>query len=414
MKKLKTIPTLILLVTTTFFCSLQARSKKQKKQNHQESLIQPQKNFLIRVLLEEKNAQEQQKIVLAADKGFILRSPLEQVSKKAHLLHKKLHLIIKNKKMYVRCKDGIYRRIKYDSLSISPIKDILHYNEKSYHGTLVLRIDEKNNKFMLINHLSLDDYIYSVLRFEGLSYWPHEMQKVQAIISRTYALYHMDQMKNKQENCFYDIKNTNSHQVYNGFHSCTHLKQAVCDTHNLVLTYQGKIALTEFDICCGGIIPAFMKYKDSDKPYLYRKNQCHFCQGKTHYEWKKSIHKEEFIGFLKNHPKVALKIEKLGKFQDIIIKEKDKAGILHKIILHGSKKRITLTAYELKSSLSTFIKSLAITVTKIKNRVEIKGKGFGHQRGLCQLGARELVARGKKYDEILSYYYPKTKLTQVK
>ena len=391
-----------------FFCSFAISvHAKETNQNEKES----KKIFSIKVLLEEQNALQKQKIVIAADDGFILRSPVGIESKRAQLLHKKLHLIIKNNTMYVRCKDSAYRRITYDSLSVSPIKGILHYNDKSYHGTIILRLNKKNNKLMLINQLSLDDYIYSVLRSECLSYWPHEMQKVQAIISRTYALYHMKQMKNKhKDNAFYDIKNTNSNQVYNGFHHCVHLKKAVTDTHNVVLTYQGAVAFTEFDICCGGIIPSHMKYKDFDKPYLFRKNQCLFCKGKTHFEWNKNINKQEFINHLKTNPKITKKIEKLGNLLDINVKEKDKAGILHSLVLNGSKKRVTLTGNELKSSISS-IKSLTITVTKAKNRVRIKGFGFGHQRGLCQLGARELVARGKKYNEILSYYYPKTKLT---
>jgi stage II sporulation protein D len=36
--------------------------------------------------------------------------------------------------------------------------------------------------------------------------------------------------------------------------------------------------------------------------------------------------------------------------------------------------------------------------------------GFGHGVGLCQWGAKQRALNGFDYTEILSYYYPGTKL----
>ena len=278
-----------------------------------------------------------------------------------------------------------------------------------------IRVNEKSNKLQLINKINLDDYIYSVLRFESLSYWPLEMQKVQAVASRTYAVYQMSQIRNKNSTTHhYDIKNSNLHQVYNGSHNCTHLRQAVYDTHNLILTYKDEVALTMFDICCGGVTPDHMSSKDQNKPYLYRKYKCTHCKKKSSYTWKESFSLEHLSQKLKSNPKTSKNIKRLGRLLNVSVGKKDKAGIVRSIILTGSKRKITITSQELKTILQNKLKSLAFTIKKSKNNILISGNGFGHNTGLCQFGSRELVARGWNFKKILRFYYPGTQLVQIK
>ena len=40
----------------------------------------------------------------------------------------------------------------------------------------------------------------------------------------------------------------------------------------------------------------------------------------------------------------------------------------------------------------------------------VKGHGYGHGVGLCQLGALELAKRGYDYRQILSFYFPRHKM----
>jgi len=44
------------------------------------------------------------------------------------------------------------------------------------------------------------------------------------------------------------------------------------------------------------------------------------------------------------------------------------------------------------------------------SEITVTGKGWGHGVGLSQYGARAMADRGKTADEILSYYFPKTKV----
>ena len=54
------------------------------------------------------------------------------------------------------------------------------------------------------------------------------------------------------------------------------------------------------------------------------------------------------------------------------------------------------------------------SITKQKNKFTFTGNGWGHKVGLCQWGAKGLADKGYKYDKILAFYYPSTKIETVK
>lgn len=56
------------------------------------------------------------------------------------------------------------------------------------------------------------------------------------------------------------------------------------------------------------------------------------------------------------------------------------------------------------------IKSTNFEVRMAGNDVLFSGIGYGHGVGLCQWGAKQRALDGFDYREILSYYYPGTRL----
>lgn len=374
----------------------------------------PNKKIMIRVLLKEAATTEKVTFAIQSKKGFVLESAIGS-GKRASWKHEILNLLAYEHNLFLLTTDGTYKRIKSNEVAIASVAGDLKIDNFRYTGTMYLRIDPKTKKVQMINKVNLDDYIYSVLRYESLSYWPLEMQKVQALASRSYAVRTIKTARaNSADMPFYDIKNNNFNQVYNGNHDSVHLREAVNETHNLILTYNNDIALTMFDICCGGIIPGHMKKRDADKPYLYRKTQCTYCHDKTNFSWDCAFDKDTLMQRMLENPKVASKAKKIGKITGISIKEKDKAGIVHRVLIHGSKNNIIFTNNEFKSALGSRAKSNAYNVKKTSNDIVVHGYGYGHNMGLCQIGARELVSRGWKYNEILNFYFPKTKLMRLK
>lgn len=370
--------------------------------------------LVIRVLLNEIDSIPKSQHTITSKKGFMVKLP-DTSEKKFLSKHHELNFLVHNNKLFLKDKDRTFSKVHHNTLSITPLEGTLSIDNNSYSGELTIQIDPIHNKLLIINKLSLDDYIYSVLRYESLSHWPLEVQKVQAIASRTYAVYQIiQQRKKKNKETLYDIKNTNFHQVYNGNHSCTHLWQAVHDTHNLVLTHEGNVCLTMFDICCGGVIPHFMKTSDMTKPYLYRDYACTHCKKNKFYTWKETFSTKDFLKQLKSHPSLKTTLKNITDISSITILEKDPAGIAYKMSVHHHKRSAIISTKDLKASLNTNLKSLAMTVKKEKNNIIFSGFGYGHNIGLCQLGARRLVDKGWDYKKILSFYYPHTSLKEVK
>jgi stage II sporulation protein D len=403
---------------TGFFVRLINAHTEQKKPCLTPTITKSQNSSIniIRVLLSEFKSNDFRTFIIKSKQGFFIESPQKAWQKK-RISQKELSIAIKNKNLYLLFNNKKHYRLKQNQITINPLDHELYVNNTSYQGSLEIKIDKNNDSYQLINKLRLDDYIYSVLRFESLSYWPLEMQKVQAVISRTYALYQMRKTrKNKNSNIMnYDIKNSNFHQVYNGNHRYTHLREAIRTTHNQILTYKKAIALTMFDICCGGIIPSNMKKKDKDKPYLFRNYKCLYCKGKNAFTWQKKFSQKDFLSIFKSNPNITKKIVSFKRINSVGVQNKDKAGIVYSIAINGDKKNIAIiNGKEIKKSIQKDLKSLAFSIQNNENSITLNGHGYGHNLGLCQLGARELVTQGWNYKQILQFYYPKTILAKLK
>lgn len=369
----------------------------------------------IRVLLEEQDATKETKFIIKSDNGFVLESPIDSKTTAEYKAHE-VHLLCKNKQLYLQCRDHRYRHVKYDSIAISTPHQRLTLGSTTYQGSLSIRIDQETNTILAINTLPLEDYVYSVIRSECIPSWPLNMQKVQAIISRTYAVFLMKQARLRNPRYrYYDIKNTNFHQVYNGAHGYKHLRQAIDETQNLIVTYKNNVALTMFDICCGGSSPALMRYNDDSKPYLSRKQSCDYCQKSPLYRWKEDVHINSFLESLKKNQSADRKLKNFkGPITDIKVSHTDKAGIAHNVkIFDKNNKPFLVTGNEVRSISLHKIKSLAFDIKKIRDRIVITGKGYGHLRGVCQLGSKELLQRGWSVKGVLNFYYPGTKLSKL-
>jgi stage II sporulation protein D len=387
-----------------------------KKQQDQKPLVnteeQPEKVPFIRVLLEEVPAANAKKISIAATKGFVFQNP-SKTGTMTDFPEEEAKFVFKNSNLYFKCSDEKYRKVKNGDLEILPTHGQFKLDSRTYDGFLLLKIDPQTKNLLIINQLDLDAYIYSVLRFETVPSWPLEMHKAQAVASRSYAMFFIEQARRKdQSRCFYDIKNTNYHQIYNGAHNCLHLWEAVKQTQNLIMTYNGQPVFAMFDICCGSAVPGDMRYRNRDKPYLCRSYACPYCQRSTaYYRWNQRVGKNKLLDSFKNNPKVCSKFNDFGSLLDMQIVDKDAAGIAHKVKLFGSKKKVILTTKELKACFP--LKSMSITSKKEHNDIVISGKGYGHQTGLCQWGAKELAERGWEFKKILDFYYPGIRFAKI-
>jgi len=84
------------------------------------------------------------------------------------------------------------------------------------------------------------------------------------------------------------------------------------------------------------------------------------------------------------------------------------------VLLVGDRGTTTLPATKFRMAVgSTIIKSTNFTVRVANGTAFFNGTGYGHGVGLCQWGARQRALDGFSYTEILSYYYPGTRLSNI-
>lgn len=360
------------------------------KDSEQGIYQQPPKNFKVRVLLDEKS--EKSQWTITTTHGVVV-SDLHNPRKKNVSKQPLAILCFKDGSFFINGKKVAQKCIKIDAL-----KGYLSYNDKTYQGSFLCVIENKN--CFLINQLDLEDYVYSVLRSESWPGWPLEVNKVFAIASRTYVVTKVLASGSKRP---YHIRDTNIHQTYNGVHTNNEvLRKAVDDTRWLIITHNKKPIIAMFDSCCGGIIPADLSAVNFRKsPYLARTKVCDFCKPCKIYEWKWELDLREFEKLLqaKGHMVSGLK--------DIKVKH-DKAGAVRKVILRGVRGITIVTGKEFYA-LSPKIKSFCYSVTiHSGKKVCMHGKGYGHHLGLCQWGARNMIDHGWTHRNILKFFYPGT------
>jgi SpoIID/LytB domain protein len=370
------------------------------------------RSIKIRVLLREYDIRKNHSFNIETNGGVIVHS-VPQTKNGYTCKNPKLCVKVKRKELYFQ--EGKTRRGKAlkDEMILLPLNKTMTINDMKCVGHITLKLDVKRKKLYVINTLDLDDYVYSVLFYESYQSWPLKMQKVQAIVSRTYALHCM--MTNKRRGRLpYDIKNNNFHQRYRGTHNYNHLMQAVSETKNLVLTHNGKIIVSMFDACCGGVVPAKIKgFNFKEAPYLARKKACQHCKKYKLYKWKGETTVQHFVDGLRSYGPLKKRLRNLGNIRGLKTKERDKAGLLRQFEIQGERRQVTVSGKEIWNSMGETFKSQSITMRKEKHRLFYWGKGFGHHIGLCQRGARELVRKGWEPKKILNFYYPGTEVKKL-
>ncbi len=120
---------------------------------------------------------------------------------------------------------------------VQPTKDSLIYvGDRWYRGKILLV--SKGNSLLVVNHVRLEQYLYSVVGSEMHANAPTEALKAQAIAARSYALVHMI----RPASAWYDLGNTQRWQVYKGLNSEYNTgHHAVRSTKGEILSHRGGV-----------------------------------------------------------------------------------------------------------------------------------------------------------------------------
>lgn len=267
-----------------------------------------------------------------------------------------------------------------------------------------------NDKFQIINEVSLEEYLYQVVPSEMPVSWPLEALKAQAVAARTFAVAQALQSRNGQRG--YHVDDSTSSQVYNNQREAERARQAIDLTKGKVLQNpDGRITSTYFYASSP---------QDSQSPW---------------YKWSFSLSGSELTNMLKRTLP-----QQVGEVRALEVKERDSSGKAICLLVKGSSGSVEVKGeLNIRSVLrpakqytgggdvvmersggrvtnQTLLPSAYFTVDTTFDAegrissVKITGGGSGHGLGMSQWGAKQMADQGHSYLDILQKYYPERQL----
>jgi stage II sporulation protein D len=297
--------------------------------------------------------------------------------------YKNLHLEIQ-KPVYLTVVGNNYRRTY-------PVKGNLTFINRGGENYLILS-------------LPLEEYLKGVLPKEVYPSWPIEALKAQAVAARTYALYNILKNKNKP----YDVDSTTLSQVFGGvFIGKRTTDLAVEQTRGQILTHDGRVIYAMYSSNNAPCTHSFKELLKIDLPYLEKVKDIYSLKAPKWVSWERKVPKEVILKKLHKYGFELLQIE------DIKITKTNGCKRVLWITLEGKYKKITLPVDFFFRYLLRLPSDSFFITGKSGKYITFTGIGFGHGLGMSQWGAYVMAKEGKSYREILSFYYPHTKLERV-
>jgi peptidoglycan hydrolase-like amidase len=245
-------------------------------------------------------------------------------------------------------------------------------------------------------------------------------------------------------------------QRYQGVASVTErARQAVAATRGQALTWRGEVCDARYSKCCGGRTERFESaWEDVTVPYLVSVSDGPetfptasaeveaarwigsepdaYCRVRDpevlkrvlpgfdletpdFFRWKVEYHREELESILKEKSGLDF-----GDLRDLVPLERGPSGRIIRLRIDGSRmnavvgKELELRRWLSRSHLlsSAFVVETGGSPGKPPERFVLRGAGWGHGVGLCQIGAAAMACRGFKAEEILAHYFPGTSIEE--
>ncbi len=264
----------------------------------------------------------------------------------------------------------------------------------------------------------------------------------------------------REDHKHFDVCADDHCQRYQGITKAAnkHVVEAIKQTAGEILTSRGEICDARYSKCCGGAVEEFQYcWENIKKPYLQAlpdtlpdttplpdltdeavarqwilSSPNAFCnttdqkvlsqvlndfdqETTDFYRWTQIYSQAEVKQLLEEKLEV-----QFGNIIDLVPLERGKSGRIYRLKIVG-KERTLIIGKELeirralsKSHLysSAFIVEKADIKDSVPQKFIIKGAGWGHGVGLCQIGAAMMGKQGYRYEEILLHYYKGAEITK--
>ncbi len=250
-----------------------------------------------------------------------------------------------------------------------------------------------NNAITVVNLVDIDHYLSGVVESEGGGGQHIEYYKVQALMSRTYALKYV----NKHNKEGFSLCDRVHCQAYHSMLRFTPLiREAVQSTSgSVMLDDKDQLIDSYFHANCGGQTSEPDYVWNNSIPYLTTFVDT-FCIYTKQAKWEKRIPKTEWEDYFVKQFNYPIRdsnwAEKLYTFEQT----ERKAFYISPAL--GIPLRDIRQKFGLRS---TFFS------TRLEgSEVVVSGRGYGHGVGLCQEGAMKMARSGFDFRQIAKFYFP--------
>ena len=317
---------------------------------------------------------------------------------------------------------------------------VIEYEGRGYRGFLRVLFFEEPPLLALYNMAFIEDYLKGVLPGEigNRSAKEFEAAKAQAVAARTYAVWKLTDFKSDGR-----LVPTIADQLYTGKDSeIPLLSEAVEATRGEIVTYGGRAIAAYYHSVCGGHTSAVQNVWP-DKPaaaYLVGVPDKTYCSWAKYYSWSENF---DLATLQKNISKYFIENRlaspaDFGSILDVSFNWSNKDSLdlsdendgtqkysrKRNIVVKTDSGIFSVRADKIRWALCRASNSNAILPStmfiseKIVDNgnfagLRLKGKGNGHGVGMCQCGAIGQSRSGRNYQEILKFYYKRTKLSKL-
>lgn len=327
----------------------------------------------------------------------------------------------------------LYDELYFDSMTLSTLfaeasfilYDVVigidfHWQQKrtfKYAGGLKFIVE--GDRITAVNCIGMEDYLMSVISSEMKSSASIELLKAHAVISRSWLKARLKDHKAGHEH--FDVCADDHCQRYQGLTMAVgdDVCRAIDRTWGQVLEYGGDICDTRYSKCCGGRTELFSTcWEDVDLPYL-QSVEDPFCDCENSsilsqvlndydlhtadfHDWTVQYTTDELSELVSTRTGIDF-----GTIVALEAVERGPSGRIKYLRITGTL-REEVIGKELairKALSSSHLKSSAFEIEKSPDGFVLRGRGWGHGVGLCQIGAAAMAAQGYDYRQILSHYY---------
>lgn len=330
-----------------------------------------------------------------------------------------------------------------DCISITPSENQSLYLLEAESGSWsapyrgVFYIYHKEGTYWIVNEVPLEEYLLGVVPGEMPERFSIEALKAQAVCARTYVC----NMIGKEMYAEYhaDVDDSVECQVYNKHGENEKATKAVWDTTGVVLLEQQEkkkdfvnLLLADiyyFSTSCG-FTTGLEVWGEESLPYLTSVTT--LKEAETISDWDTYLKRTDVVAYDSgsNYFRWTANIV-LPEGHSLSINKRESSGAVTQISIKGKSQDDTMivtTENEVRKILGSYVTGLLDSNKEVipmdqlpsawfviqqgnsANEYILYGGGYGHGIGMSQYGAHGMAEVGMSYEDILTYYFPGTKI----